>query len=432
MKKKTQIGCAVLTALVFILAVWFFIVWMAPVDVVVPPRKYPQGNVYPIYKELARTHEAWKRSDARYRQGINLIANQVSWRTASTPPTQSEQEAIRYALNKFEAIRQKYTVLGDKPCAAVYEYNSQFLFPEFSVFREWARTEQYLMRLNLRAGNRQPALQSYDALLRLSEQTNREGVLIHSLVGNAIRAIAYVQISEHLQDFSAKECNQIVQIIRQWLQHRFPMANAVEYEKFFGISLYRDIHSGKIKFQDAIVLGDEPWTVSRFARFLNLRAAAREYSIYMDKIKSEYEKPLLKQKALPEPRHILNRILLPVFDSASTSGIRTEAILRMTGCAAAVRAYQLRHGRYPKTLAEAGMRDLNYDPYTGGEFIYKTDPAKGFLLYSVYLDGVDNGGQRPHANRDIPNTDLSPVYYRDPKGLSGDTEPPPGPPAWLK
>jgi len=431
MKKKTQIGCAVLAALVFILAVWFFTIWMAPIDITIPPREYPQGNVYPIYKELAKNHEDWKRIDARYSLGMKLIANQTGSRTAAASLTPSEQEAIRYALNKFEAIRQKYIALGNKPCAAVYEYDSQFLFPEFSVFREWARTEQYLMRLNLKAGNRYTALQSYDGMLRLSEQTSREGLLIHSLVGRAIRAIVYVQISEHLQDFSAPECDQIVRVTREWLHYRFPMANAMEYEKFFYISIYRDIQSGKINFQDAFGTGDEPWAVYRFARFLNLRAAARECSIYLDSAKAEYSKPLLKQKALPEPRHILNRILFPVFDSATAKEIQTEAVLRMTGCAAAVRAYKLRHGRYPKTLAEAGVKDLNYDPYTGGEFTYKVKPTRGFLIYSVGKDGKDDGGKRAVRNFDKPGTDVSPILYRDPGGQSPEAAPP-GPPAWMK
>jgi hypothetical protein len=185
-----------------------------------------------------------------------------------------------------------------------------------------------------------------------------------------------------------------------------------------------------ISADDLLPQGESPSRVP-FARLLNLRWAANEFEENMSAIASEYRKPYLQQRELPEPRHLFNKIIIPVFAQAFGKEALMEAIIRMTGCAAAVRAYKLRHGRYPKTLAEAGVQDLNYDPYTGGEFIYKTDPSKGFLIYSVFFNGVDDGGKRPHANRDIPNTDLSPVYYRDPSGRSPDTVPP-GPPAWLK
>jgi hypothetical protein len=430
MKKKTQIGCAGLAALVFILVVWFITIWMAPVDIVVPPRKYPPDNVYPVYKELARRTKALEDGDPQYKRGVELVADQLSSRPKNLTLNAEDKKAIAYVIAKFEPIRSEYIRLGNKPCVAVYDYDIHFPFPEFAQMRQWTRIESYLMQRHLKAGKRQEALQCYDNILRLSEQMNRGGMLLHSLVGIAMRAIIQVPVGHHLQDFSATECDRIVQISRRWLQYRFPMSGALEQEKYSGISMYHGLQSGNIRTDD--LFPDTSTSIQvQFARLLNLRAAAREYDRYMNDLASEYRKPYLRQKSVPEPRHILNQIIAPVFAQAFVKEALMESIIRMTGCAAAVRAYKLRHGRYPKTLAEAGVQDLNQDPYTGGEFLYKTDPQKGFLIYSVGKDGQDNRGNRAPSNFEKPGTDVSPVYYRDPAGRSADVAPP-GPPAWLK
>lgn len=433
MKAKTQIGCAILAALVFSILVWFSITWLAPVDIGVPPRKYPPGNVYPVYEALAKATKALEDSDPKYKRGMELIADQLTYKPKNSVLSAEDKNVIAYAMAKFEPIRTEYLRLNSKPCVVVYEYDPQFLFPEFSQFRQWARVESYLMQELLKEGKNQQALQVYENVFRLSEQISREGVLLHYLVGSALRAIIQVPIGEHLQDFSAQECDQIVQIVRQWLQYRFPMSGTIEQEKYYGISIYHGLQSGKLKGEELFPEGDLPYKM-RFARFLNLRWAANEMEQYMNDLALEYRKPYLQQKPLPQPRHPLNQVLMPLIPSlgnVSSSIARGEAMIRMTGCVAAVRAYKLRHGRYPKTLAEAGVQDLNYDPYTGGGFIYKTDPAKGFLVYSVFFDGVDNGGKRPPTNREIPNTDLSPVPYRA-SGVFSNNKIPPGPPAWLK
>lgn len=430
MKRKAQIGCAALAAGAFIFVVWFTLTWFAPVDIEVPPRKYPPGNVYPVYKELARRTKAFEDGDPQYKRGMELIAEQISFKPKKPGLSDEDKKAIAHVTLKFEPIRREYTRLNTKPCVAVYEYDVHWLFPELAQFRQWARFESYLMQKHLKEGKRQDALRSYSNILRLSEQINREGVIIHCLVGIALRAIIQAPLGDYLHSFSADECDHLTDLTRQWLKYRFTMSGAIEQEKYFGISIYRGLQSGMISADDLLPQGESPSRVP-FARLLNLRWAANEFEENMSAIASEYRKPYLQQRELPEPRHLFNKIIIPVFAQAFGKEALMEAIIRMTGCAAAVRAYKLRHGRYPKTLAEAGVQDLNYDPYTGGEFIYKTDPSKGFLIYSVFFNGVDDGGKRPHANRDIPNTDLSPVYYRDPSGRSPDTVPP-GPPAWLK
>jgi hypothetical protein len=427
-KQKIQIGCAGLAALVFILVVWFITIWMAPVDIVVPPRKYPQGNVYPIYKELALQYLEFSQRDTLYKRGTEIISRHSSTSSKKVFLTPSEQKAITYVLEKYEPFRRRYIPLVKNPCVSVYEYDLNWLFPELSQFREWARIEAFLIQEDLKMGKGEQSLERYKAMLLFSDQIKREGNIILALVGSAIQAIACHPITSNWERLSLQECDRLVKITSEWEQSRSPVWQNLLHEKYFGISVFRDLHSGKLKSGD--VWGERQLS-SFFVRFMNLRAAAREFDHYMNEIIEESKRPILQAKSIPKPHHILNKVILPVFEDVSSTIARTEAVLRMTGCAAAVRSYKLRHGRYPKTLAEAGVKDLNYDPFTGEEFIYKTNPAKGFLLYSVGKDGKDDGGKRAVRNFDKPGTDISPILYRDPGGLSWEAAPP-GPPAWMK
>jgi len=51
--------------------------------------------------------------------------------------------------------------------------------------------------------------------------------------------------------------------------------------------------------------------------------------------------------------------------------------------------YKLDHGRFPKTLADAGVKAI--DPFDGKPLKYRLT-EKGFRIYGVGFDKVDDGG----------------------------------------
>jgi hypothetical protein len=65
---------------------------------------------------------------------------------------------------------------------------------------------------------------------------------------------------------------------------------------------------------------------------------------------------------------------------------------RLLGCVAAIRLHWQRTGRYPDSLETLRLGDLAIDPFTGAPFVYKVDPQRGFMLYSVGTNRVDDGG----------------------------------------
>jgi hypothetical protein len=83
---------------------------------------------------------------------------------------------------------------------------------------------------------------------------------------------------------------------------------------------------------------------------------------------------------------------------------RAEAHRRLMIAALALQRYYEKHGSYPQTLAvlvPEFLASLPQDFMDGQPLRYRLAGDGHFLLYSIGLDGVDNGGEMP-TNRSLP------------------------------
>lgn len=84
----------------------------------------------------------------------------------------------------------------------------------------------------------------------------------------------------------------------------------------------------------------------------------------------------------------------------------TLARIRAVQTALAIECYQIRHHRLPETLADltpALLSAVPTDPFTGEPLRYhRTD--KGFIVYSVDRDGLDDGGIEKPLNAKSSDT----------------------------
>ncbi len=74
---------------------------------------------------------------------------------------------------------------------------------------------------------------------------------------------------------------------------------------------------------------------------------------------------------------------------------RDSAEMWLLICDLAIRAYRFDRGRNPAKLADLVpdyLSALPNDPFSGGQFVYRLTP-EGYLLYSVGVNGVDDGGR---------------------------------------
>ncbi|MGQ9791355.1 MAG: hypothetical protein ACUVR7_11940 [Armatimonadota bacterium] len=271
--------------------------------------------------------------------------------------------------------------------------------------------------------DRRRAIDDLRTVLLLAEGIRNGAPLLVYIVSEAMLAIALATFTEGFGELSADECDQVVQVVREWERQRVPFWTALEGEKRLTIAMYE---GNERMFQ---AFGPSAGKAPRYVgKILNLRSAAREAASLYDQAIAEAKKPWLKRKPIGTARHILNslhtfHLLTPKADKSAVSTAR----LRLLACSAAVRAFRLRYGRYPRTLAEAGVVDLNADPFTGQGFVYRVSP-KGFLLHSIGADGVDDGGKRvPDGKLLDGKGDLSLIRYSAPQGTTT-----PGTESWLK
>ena len=95
---------------------------------------------------------------------------------------------------------------------------------------------------------------------------------------------------------------------------------------------------------------------------------------------------------------------LPSLQASSNAQDRSATTSELTRLAAALAVYRARHGEYPDNLAALVpdiLPELPLDLYSNKPFHYQRKPDGGYLLYSVFENGVDDGGT--HAWENIVN-----------------------------
>jgi hypothetical protein len=118
--------------------------------------------------------------------------------------------------------------------------------------------------------------------------------------------------------------------------------------------------------------------------------------------------------------NLLITMLLPAAEKVQQAEDRARQIQDNLIVAFALAWYQRDHGRYPKKLAALApkyLKQVPQDRFSGEPLIYRpTD--KGYLLYSVEVNGKDEGGR---GNEDDPKGDDLSVRMPLPK-LRGPEE----------
>lgn len=92
----------------------------------------------------------------------------------------------------------------------------------------------------------------------------------------------------------------------------------------------------------------------------------------------------------PDPSCRAIGILVPVFAQASNAFLNARAHRDLVLLKIKLLRHKLAKGIFPKTLAELG--EAPTDACSGKPLIYRPNPT-GFLLYSVGIDGKDDGGK---------------------------------------
>lgn len=399
--------------------------WFAPIDVVIPIRSYPPQNAGDLYEKLALWRQQREFNDPAFREGIRVIRDQGDidqWLHRKMTP--EEKEKLKSVIHRFEEIRPLYFQAADQPCVMPNPYNMMMPNRTFMFFLALAQVEEWHMTEAGSQGDHRKLLDNALIVLKISRQISHQGGRINGTDANRLLLRTSKALSVSLPDLSASDSKKLVSLIRHSLSEKAPLREIARHESYVIVGTYQAILREQRRarsFQRPVV--DRLWETKQL-RWISPRLASREVFSYYQHRGAELDKPLLKQKPPSRPIHPTNIQFVNDFDYLNRRDKLALAQLRLIGCAAAVRAIKLKTGRYPKTLQEAGVQDLNVDPFTGGVFIYKVNPAQGFLLYSVGADGKDNGGERLD---DSMHGDVTPILAEWNLDDTLDTSP-----VWLK
>ena len=94
-------------------------------------------------------------------------------------------------------------------------------------------------------------------------------------------------------------------------------------------------------------------------------------------------------------RYPLSLIAIPNYPKACGTAIDVETERQMTLAAIALKRFQLRHGQLPpdlEALVPELLPALPYDYMSAKPLRYRLKPDGSYVLYSVGLDGIDDGG----------------------------------------
>jgi glycerophosphoryl diester phosphodiesterase len=138
----------------------------------------------------------------------------------------------------------------------------------------------------------------------------------------------------------------------------------------------------------------EPHLANDHATFLELLAEAYEAR----QLPEHEQRAVLKAiearfRGLPYDAR-LTRLLTPAFQKVHDASLRAKAHLRSAVAGIAVERFRLAHGRWPESLDEIPkdiLPAVPRDPFDGRPLRY-TRRADGVTVYSVGLDGQDDGG----------------------------------------
>ncbi|MCS6829711.1 MAG: hypothetical protein RMM08_03220 [Armatimonadota bacterium] len=408
------VGCGVALVVAVIGVVLLVRWWTAPIDIPrVPPPTYPTPNAFVVYRKLAEQVAEQHEKNTALRMTFDRVRRSVDSGKLSV-----DSEIRRY-LQTWQPTRQEYRKHLNEPCMTILSYDVRETFPYLRGFRLWAYVEAADALLAIRGGDYRRALDDYETVLRVGEGLSNGGLMVHHLVARVCQnKVSQVMVGS-LQQMPLEYCDELVAITRRWERVRIPPEQAWEHERIAALNLLHDLYEGKVQLRNVP------------GRLLNLRAAAHEFERLYRLIKSAADKPIVHQASIPDAKHPVLVFAFPAISANRFYQAKAGQLARnrLLAIAAAVRAYRLRHGKYPSTLAEAGVADLNKDPFTGGEFVYRTSP-KGFLVYSVGEDGRDDGGKRAADDRSPGDIGLIPYT---PSGPAPAQQPlPPGPPVWMK
>ncbi len=280
------------------------------------------------------------------------------------------------------------------------------LLPELSKARHLCRINVARMTQALEAGDREEYVEAAEEALAISRLIGAQFTMIDKLVGLACRALVVGTVQHHQRDFPDVSWHDAIEAALTRQDWTPDAVAGLEAERMSTIDTIAWLYEDRWKLSERWGNFTSFWggvpSVSWFAGPGTFAENRDEADAYYAACKAAAAIPIHQRPPLSLP--LLTKPMLQILVTAANKyvGACDSSGVRVNGprVLLALDAWKLRHGEYPATLDELDLPPACLqDGLSGRSLIYKmldgeTDPqGRPFVLYSVGIDGADDGGR---------------------------------------
>jgi tetratricopeptide (TPR) repeat protein len=360
---------------------------------------------------------------------LSAAAGHAAWTALQARPRGAPLEDLRFLLAADKAILDEIRAAARRPVAQLQAPTDLFS----NAVTTWQSTLKCLTQLfrvscrtELEAGTPEAAAEDFMTLLALADAAGSQPVLINALVKVALLELAtqplWAGLAEHRWSASALAR---IEARLERLNVVADFQRGLRGERAFALALLGTASAPEKgswvpenPYQNAL----RYWP--RALVYRNQLNVAQAYqAVLLDRLDpagpavrvtlSPEDEVLRKRFGSRLPYTVFAALLLPAVERSLEKAAASQATITLARVACALERHRLATGAYPESLDELVPRFLNRvppDPVNGGPLRYRREAPDRFLLYSVALDGKDDGGRpagkvRGHKPGEVPSGD---------------------------
>jgi hypothetical protein len=366
------------------------------------PKLFPQPTGDNGYEEIVQAGDlAWTSALAQAVISAGATSTLRQKRNALADPKVSRAlSLLRRGLAK--PIRSPRTTLTTNTLFLDFAWPARGLARLLGVY-------QYVALADGRTSDAVGALR--DGLL-LAQTVKGEG-LIGGLVGVAIESIVLTRLARHLDQMTARDCDRLVTLAREYLAAPDAAINALESERRFQLSAIESLRNGLAALKSGYIavleeagVPPDPLDAQIETLFKNdsgapdriVDASIARINTYFDALIANARLAPYQRTAAAEPpeqappdatteeRMVfrLTSLTLPPPRIATTKFTHTRVQVQLLGVHGAVRRFRWERDKLPDALGDLRLPpELATDPYTGAPLVYQKTSETAYALSSA-------------------------------------------------
>lgn len=350
---------------------------------------FPQPTGQNGYEELTAAGDFLKKS--------------VLWQEierAGSPLTLAEKRRVLMDAMAKRALESLRAGLGKSIATPHVNIDDETRLPEMASFRSLARLISLEMYVDFADGRVGDAVTHLTDALRFGYSV-QSGMVIGGLVGVAIDAIGMRQMTDHMDQLSARDCDRLTALASDWLDLPDPQIGLMDGELGSDLRMLSKYRSQPGKLRDALgPQKDDSPNGRRLVALLQSLAdnpsaagpmlddAGAKITAFHDKVVASLKLPIWERKEIDpalddSPASVIAGAIIPSVNQASDRFGREQAQVQLLGVHAAIRRYRWEHDALPSSLELLKLGRLGIDPFIGRPFTYRRIGDKTYEISSA-------------------------------------------------